>query len=420
MFVPAELLEGCHPSTGCHMCKSTQLAPILDLGSQPHSDDFLDAARLRDVECLYPLRLVICEECGLIQIDYYVDPRILYQTNYVYESSTTTTGTRHYAAMAHAVASRLGSDEGKKVIDIGSNVGVLLQAFKDLGFTVLGIDPAQRAAQTANDAGIRTLNEFFTADLAARIREAEGTADVITGTNVFAHIHDLADAVDGMRHLLAHDGLIVIEAPSALDLIQSIEYDTIYHQHIGYLSVLPMQRFFAGRGLELFDVEAQEIHGGTLRYFVQHKGVRPVSEHVNDFIQKEQSSGLYDTNRLLQFAADARAQRQELLGLLSDLKRDGKRIVGVSAPAKGNTLLNFCHINDGVLDYITERNVAKVGMYTPGTHIAIVHDSTLDTDAPDYALVLAWNFAPEIMKNLHEYAERGGKFIIPVPHPRIV
>ncbi len=420
MYLSPEMLAKCHAASGCHMCKGTNLRLVLDLGSQPHSDDFLEEQRLSDIEFLYPLRLVSCADCGLLQIDYFVDPEILYRVNYVYESSTTKTGTAHYRDMAAGIAKHLSNPQGKLAVDIGSNVGVLLQGFKDEGFAVLGVDPAQHAARTANANGIETINDFFTVETARMIREQKGTAAVITGTNVFAHIHSLDSATDGMRELLASDGVIVIEAPSAMEMIDKVEYDTIYHQHIGYLSALPMKRYFEAHGLELYDVELQEIHGGTLRYFVQHPGARTISARVDKQIAGEIAAGLYDIERLKGFGKDAKAQRIELLTLLTDLKRAGKRIIGISAPAKGNTLLNFCHIDTTYLDYVTERNILKVGKYTPGTHIPILNDSILDTDSPDYALLLAWNFAPEIMANLKCFSEKGGKFIIPIPRVTIV
>lgn len=223
-----------------------------------------------------------------------------------------------------------------------------------------------------------------------------------------------------MKLLLAVNGIIAIEAPYAVSLIEHLEYDTIYHQHVGYLSVKPMRAYFKRFNLELFDVAAQDIHGGTLRYYVGHEGAHSVASSVNEYIQKEESFGLYNTDRLAKFAEDVKAQRLALLTLLHDLKRRGKRIVAISTPAKGNTLLNYCNIHATYLDYATEKAALKIGKYTPGTYIKIEPDSKLLEDQPDYALILAWNFANEIMANLEEYKKRGGKFIIPIPEPKII
>ena len=406
-------------STACHMCNSAHLNLVLNLGSHPHSDDFLSKERLTAVEYHFPLRLVSCQDCGLLQIDHFVDPKILYQTNYIYESSITKSGTEHYRAMAQAIAERFNFKSGSLAVDIGSNVGVLLSGFKEEGFTVLGVDPAAQIAAKAQKRGIETIVDFFTEDVADAIVAKQGQASVITGTNVFAHLHDLDGAVKGMKKLLAKDGVIVIEAPYAVDLIAETEYDTIYHQHIGYLSVKPMKRYFEQFDLELFDVEKVSIHGGSLRYFVGHAGMHPVQSSVDSYIQEEEKFGLYSRERLAAFADDVQQQRQELVELLVDLKAKGNRIVGVSAPAKGNTLLNYCRIDTHFFDYITEKSQLKQGLYTPGTHIPIRDDEMLLKTQPDYALILAWNFADEIMNNLSEYKRRGGKFIIPIPKPII-
>lgn len=404
---------------GCHMCKSKNLVLVLDLGHHPHSDDFLEKERLDDAETLYPLRLVTCSDCGLLQIDYLVNPDILYRTNYVYESSTTKTGREHYTEMAKQIVDKFNIPKGSLAVDIGSNVGVLLQGFKNVGMKVLGVDPAEIPANKAIDNGIDTVIDYFTKGVAENIVKKHGHAHVITGTNVFAHLHEIDDAVEGMKVLLDKDGVIAIEAPYATPLVEHLEYDTIYHQHVGYLSVKPMQEYFERFDLELFDVKPSSIHGGTLRYYVGHTGAHPVAPAVTEYISKEKEFGLYDTNRLKLFAKNVEEQRISLLDLLRDLKKQGKSIIGISTPAKGNTLLNYCNIDTTYLDYATEKAKLKVGKYTPGTHIPIYDDEKILQDMPDYALILAWNFADEIMKNMVEYKKRGGKFIIPIPKPII-
>ncbi len=407
------------PATGCHMCKSTQLSLVVDLGMHPHSDDFLEPARINESEFFFPLRLVSCNDCGLLQIDYFVNPDILYRTNYMYESSITARGVAHYHTMAKEIADKFSFGNGELAIDIGSNVGVLLTGFKQAGFSVLGVDPAERVAKKASDAGIETIVDYFNRPVAETIVATKGKAKVITGTNVFAHLHDIDSAVEGVSMLLEDDGVFVVEAPYAIDFIKHVEYDTIYHQHIGYLSVKPMMMYFERFGLELFDVAHQTIHGGTLRYYVGKKGVHKISQNVTDALDRENHFGLYSSERLVEFKNDVFKQRADLIALLEDLKKQGKKIVGISAPAKGNTLLNFCNLSSYYFDYITEKSEMKKGHYTPGTHIPIVDDSMLLETQPDYAVILAWNFAEEIMSNLSEYRAKGGKFIIPIPTPVI-
>ncbi len=406
--------------TQCRQCGSQELALILDLGHHPPSDAFLKPEQLHQAETFYPLRLVSCQSCGLLQIDFLVDGRILYQQDYPYESSTTATGRQHYNQMAKDIVQAFGFKPESLALDIGSNVGVLLQGFKEAGMSVLGVDPAPNMAAKANAAGIRTMNDFFREEVADSILAQHGLVQVITGTNVFAHMHELHSAVAGMKKILASDGVIVIEAPYALDLIEHLEYDTIYHEHIAYLSVKPLESYFKKFDLELFKVEKTAIHGGSLRYFVGHTGTHPIDASVATFIQQEETFGLYSLPRLQKFAQDVAQQKLDLLALLLDLKRQGKIVVGLSVPAKGNTLLNYCHIDQSFLDFLTEKAEIKVGRYSPGMHIPIHKDEKIVQEKPDYALILAWNFAKEIMANMEEYKNQGGKFIVPIPHPLII
>jgi SAM-dependent methyltransferase len=407
-------------ATHCHMCQSIHLSLVIDLGMHPHSDDFLNEKRLSEVEHMYQLRLVSCDDCGLLQIDYFVNPEILYQTNYVYESSITKGGVAHYKQMAADISEKFNFKKGSLAIDIGSNVGVLLAGFKEQGFSVLGVDPAEKVVAKANASGIETIVDFFSKQVAATIVASKGKSQIITGTNVFAHLHDIDSATEGIRILLDDDGVLVIEAPYAVDMIREVEYDTIYHQHIGYLSVKPMVAYFKKFDLELFDVIHRDIHGGTLRYYVGHAGKHKVTSAVLDALTVENDFGLYSKERLKRFADEVYAQRRELRALLDSLRAEGKKIVGISAPAKGNTLLNFCGIDTYLVTFLSEKSNFKQGLYTPGTHIPIYGDEKVLENQPDYALILAWNFAEEIMKNMQEYRSKGGKFIIPIPRPIVI
>lgn len=404
----------------CHMCKGKPLYLVIDLGEHPPSDAFIPKEQLGEEEYTFPLRLMSCGVCGLLQIDYRVDPEILYQRNYLYESSTTATGREHFTNMAHEICERFSIPKGSLAVDIGSNVGVLLAGFKQVGMSVLGVDPAPQIARQAILGGIPTVIDFFSKKLAEEIVKQYGKAMVITGTNVFAHLHDLDDAVYGMKELLDTEGVIAIEAPYAVDLVLNLEYDTVYLEHIGYLSVKPMQTYFKEFGLELFDVAKVSIHGGSLRYYVGREGRYKVSENISKHIALEEEAGLYDKAALAQFAKSVEKQKSDLHELLLRLKQEGKKVVGLSAPAKGTTLLNFCGIDSSMLDFVTEKNQSKIGCYSPGMHVPIVDDEALVREHADYALILAWNFADEIMRNQQEFVKRGGKFIIPIPTPRIV
>lgn len=410
-----------HQVTVCHMCAASDLRLILDLGFHPPSDGILKPDELDRPEFHYPLRLMSCGTCGLLQIDYRVNPRILYPDDFPYLSLTATAaGSKHFNELAADAKQRFSPEAGAMVIDIGSNTGGLLQSFRALGYRPLGVDPAKNVAEIAAQAGIETVVEFFSATLAKRMLERYGQAAIITATNSFAHQHDLNDAVAGIKILLAPKGVLEIEAPYALNMIRNLEYGTIYLEHIAYLSVRPMQEFFARHGLELFDAQEFSIHGGDLRYYVGWPGEHPIGVAVGAHLHEEEKDGLYDFASLGVFARGVEKQRDAFRTLLSDLKAKGKTIAGVSAPAKGNTLLNYCQITPGTIDFLTDKMASKIGKFSPGMNIPIYGDDQLLERHPDYAVILAWNFAKEIRKNLAAYEGAGGKFIVPVPTPHIL
>ena len=404
----------------CRICHSSKLTKFLDLGFTPPADDFLLPERLKEPELYYPLEVFICNECSLVQLGYVVPHELLFQMEYPYESSTTETGRKHYYSLAKEVSSKYNLCPEDLVIDIGSNVGILLAGFKESGVKVLGVEPAKDVCEIANKNGIESIKEFFSEELAHNIKKTKGKAKVITGTNVVAHINDLHDLVRGLDILLAEKGIFVMEAPHLLPLLENLEYDTIYHEHLSYLSVLPLKRLFNQFGMDIIDLKEESIHGGTLRYVVSRKNDYPISNIVEEYISVEKEKKIYDIDYLRKFAQSVERHRNELVWMLKSIKREGKRIAGLSAPAKGMTLLNYCRIGTETLDFLTEKSTLKIGKYAPGTHIPVLPDSELLNQMPDYALLLAWNFANEIMKNLEEYKKKGGKFIIPIPKPRIV
>ncbi len=386
----------------------------------PPADSFLREQSLRQPEVNYPLEVFLCGNCGMSQLGYTVPPDILYQQDYPYESSTTRAGRAHFLGFATSVAQRFGLGEKNLAIDVGSNVGVLLDGFKSVGCRTLGIEPAASIAATAVGRGIETINDFISSKLAMQIVEKHGKASVITATNVFAHIDDLDGFMRATGILLESDGVLIVEAPHFLKLVNDLEYDTIYHEHLLYISIRPLNILFNRFGFEVIDVEEIGIHGGSIRIYISRRGAYQVDKAVNDVITAEEHDRIFDFERMCQFAEDVANHRITLINMLRSLKADGASLVGVSAPAKGMTLLNYCRIGPDLLDFVTEKSRLKVGLYTPGGHIPIIPDEALADRQPDYALLLAWNFAEEIMENLSEYRAGGGKFIIPIPEPYVV
>lgn len=404
----------------CRICQGSNLIKFLDLGFTPPADNFLVPDELKEAETYYPLEVYICQGCSLVQLGYVVPPRILYCKDYPYESSITKTGREHFHSFAKEIVSQFHLSSNALVVDIGSNVGVLLRGFKNEGTRVLGIEPAENISKIARGNGIETLNLFFDDKTVSEISKTKGKAKVITGTNVVAHINDLHSLVKNVNELLDKKGIFIIEAPYLLTLLDNLEYDTIYHEHLSYFSVRPLNILFYKFDMEIFDIKEVSIHGGSLRYFVGRRGDYPVSENVKRLVNLEEKKKIYDIDRLKDFAKNVEKNREELTWMLKSLKHEGKRIVGVSAPAKGMTLLNYCKIGTETLDFITERSSLKIGKYTPGTHVPILPDSELTKQKPDYALLLAWNFANEIIENLRDYKAVGGKFITPIPKPHVV
>jgi SAM-dependent methyltransferase len=406
----------------CRMCDSTQLFQFLDLGTTALADRFMREDQLAIPEYEYPLEVMMCESCGLAQLSVVVDPQIMYCDDYPYESSMTKAGGRHWDEFARSTAKMLGLGEKDLVVDAGSNVGVLLQSFRRQGTRVLGVDPADNIAQIARDNGVDTITGFFNLDAAKKIVASHGHASVLTATNVFAHIDDLSGFVAAADHLLNARGVLIIEMPYFVELLQNLEYDTVYHEHLSYISLTPTVKFFERFGMEVFEVQRRDIHGGSFRLFVRRKNApaQSVAGIVGQLLELEKKEKAHDPARLKAFAQAVGQNRADVRNLLLKLRDDGQRIAAVSAPAKGMTLLNYCGLDGDILDFVTEKSRLKIGRYTPGTRIKVLSDDALIEKKPDYALLLAWNFSEEIMANLKSYSDLGGKFIIPIPTPRIV
>ena len=404
----------------CRLCGYPRMTQFLDLGFTPPADQFIKQEKLNAPETYYPLKVVCCDKCMFVQLNYVVPAEILFQNDYPYESSTTKTGRQHFDDFAKSVVDYYNLKKGDFVIDIGSNVGVLLKGFKNRRCKVLGIDPAKNIVHIAEKNGIPTISEFFNSELAKKIAEKYGRAKIITATNLFAHVDDLHDLMKGIDNLIDEDGIFIIEAPYLVHLLSNLEYDTIYHEHLSYLSLKPLIKFFHCYDFELFDVTQVDIHGGSNRMFVCRSGKITITNKVLELLKYEEDNNVHSLDTLTDFAQKVEQNKQELVSLLRTLKSKGEKIAGVSAPAKGMTLLNYCKIGSELIEFITEKTLLKIGKYAPGSHLPIKPDSALVTENIDYALLLAWNFKDEIINNLSEFRNRGGKFIIPIPRPEIV
>jgi hypothetical protein len=404
----------------CRICKSNQTSKFLRLGSTPLANSFLKAEQLSDPEPRFPLDVVFCDQCGLVQLDHVVPPEIMFR-DYIYVSSTSQTMLAHFAAYSDEIAARFIESEQDLVLEMGSNDGCLLRFLQNHRVRTLGIEPATNLAEIANAGGIATVNDFFCERSAREIRGREGAAKVIIGNNVLAHIGNLQDLVAGLDALLRADGVAVFEVPYLVDLLRKDEFDTIYHEHLSYFAVGPLQKLFNSRGMRIFDVQRVPVHGGSIRVYVSRVGTgAEVLPSVECLLHLEKSEGLDSLETYVAFAGRVKKMKLELTELLRRLKASGARIAGYGAPAKGNTLLNHFQIGTDLIDFIVDRSPYKHGMYTPGSRIPVMEVERLLMEQPDYVLLLAWNFMQEILEQQSEYLSRGGKFVVPIPQPKIV
>jgi hypothetical protein len=393
------------------------LKPFLDLGETPLANSFLTKERLADPEPRYPLALVFCSGCALVSLSVVVDPEVMFR-DYIYVSGTSDTMPKHFADLGAEVVDRFVGANGL-VVEIGSNDGTLLKVVQACRARGLGVEPATNIARIAEGAGIPTVNDFFSARLARALRAERGAARAVLANNVVAHVSEVRDLVAGVHDLLADDGVMVMEVPYLVDLLDRVEYDTVYHEHLSYFGLAPIVRLMSDAGLHVFDVKRVAVHGGSLRVYAS-RDRRPAGVEVERLQALERGRQLDTLAPYEAFAERVRAQRTALVGLLRRLRGDGKRVAGYGAPAKGNTMLNYCGIDTTLLDYTVDKNPLKQGMFTPGTRLPVRSAETLLTDRPDYVLLLAWNFADEILRQQAAYREAGGRFIHPLPEPRIL
>jgi hypothetical protein len=417
MDPPAETLGGHFDA--CQNCGHRPLSPIMDFGHHPPCDSLLRPAQLTEPESFYPLNLCRCEACGLVQIDYAVDPKELFYEAYPYTTGITGALKNNFDSMAAKLVETLKMKPGSLVIDIGSNDGTILHGFKSRGMRVVGVEPTG-VAKIANSRGIPTIQTFFDEEVALDIKNKEGAASLITAANVFAHVANLGSCIRGIHALLSDQGTFVSESHYLLDLIDTLQYDTIYHEHLRFYSIKPMQDMLRRFGFHVADVERIPNHGGSIRVYAVKGMSGSQSERMRDLVSREQVYGLYDPALYHTFKQRVQQAKWKLMRLLSDLKLSGHRIAGIGSPGRSSTVMNYCGIGPDLLDYIAEQsNSLKLGLYSPGTHVPVVDEKRLFEDQPDFALVLAWHLGETVPRKLRDKGLKS-KFIMPLPDPVVL
>jgi len=403
----------------CRVCNATHLEPILSLGQMPLANSLLTEAELALPEPTYPLELVFCPACSLVQITATVPPELLFR-EYLYFSSFSDTMLHHSREIVEQLIRTRGLGPDSLVMEIASNDGYLLQYFVNAKIPVLGIEPAQNIARVAQERGVRTISEFFNAQLATTLQARGELADVIFANNVLAHVADLHGVIEGIRLLLKKDGVAVIETPYVKDMIDRSEFDTIYHEHLCYYSLTALQQLFKSHDLAISAVERISIHGGSLRLYVTHPGAVSSWNTVQDLLAEEAVWGVRRLDFYQNFADKVKRLEVTLTDILKGLKLQGRKIAAYGAAAKGSTLLNAFNIDNELLDFVVDRSTYKQGRYMPGCHLPIYAPTNLLKQMPDYVLLLTWNFAEEILEQQVEYRRRGGRFITCIPVIKVV
>ena len=404
----------------CRFCGACLEHTFVDLGMSPPCEAILERAQLNRMEAFYPLHVFVCDQCFLVQLQEYVTPEDIF-TEYAYFSSYSDSWLAHSKAYTTLMIERFALNAQSQIVELASNDGYLLQYFVEAGIPVLGIEPAANVAKVATDKGVRTLVEFFSTELAEELVRDGIQADLLLGNNVLAQVPDLRSFVKGMKTLLKPQGIITLEFPHLMRLIEENQFDTIYHEHFSYFSFLTVEKILAEFGLTVFDVEELPAHGGSLRIYARHDqdNSRPVTLRAQELAEREEKAGFMRLETYFSFAERVKETKRKILDFLIRVKREGKSVAGYGAPGKGNTLLNYCGIRSDFIDYTVDRNPYKHGKFLAGTHIPVFDTGKIRETKPDYVLILPWNLKKEISEQLSYVRTWGGKLVVPIPEVEI-
>jgi SAM-dependent methyltransferase len=404
----------------CRFCANQLNHTFADLGVSPLANSYLKEEQLFGMEPFFPLHVYVCEQCHLVQLPEFQSPETIFD-DYAYFSSFSDSWLKHAKDYTDLMVQRFGFDSNSAIVEIASNDGYLLQYFKEKAIPVLGIEPAKNVAEAAREKGIPTISRYFGVETATVLASEAKHADLLIGNNVLAHVPNLNDFVKGMKIILKPDGIITMEFPHLMRLMEENQFDTIYHEHFSYFSFITVKTIFAEHGLTVFDVEELPTHGGSLRIYACHLDdqSKTTGERVKALLNKEKTAGFATLGHHLSFNPKVIAIKQDILNFMIQAKKEGKSIVGYGAPAKGNTLLNYCGIRTDFIDYTVDRSPHKQSLYLPGTHIPIYHPDKIIETKPDYLLILPWNLKDEIMEQMAHIREWGGKFLVLIPRTGI-
>ena len=401
----------------CRFCKNPLTHEFVDLVNSPPSNSYLRIEQLNEPEIFYPLRVFVCEKCFLVQIDEYKKADEIFDEDYAYFSSFSKSWLAHSKKYVEMMCGRFGFDENSQIIEIASNDGYLLQYFQEKKIPVLGIEPTLSTARAAREKGIESLTEFFGTQLANRLVSENRQADLLLGNNVLAHVPDINDFVGGLKIALKANGIITMEFPHVLQLVENNQFDTIYHEHFSYLSLYTTNKIFAAQDFTIFDVEELRTHGGSLRIYAKHSEdeTREISENVENLLKKEKQFGLTRLDYYLDFQTKVDKIKTDLLAFLIEQKRAGKKTAAYGAAAKGNTLLNYCGVKKDLIEFVVDASPHKQGKFLPASHIPVVDENFIGNEKPDFVLILPWNIKDEIYEQLNYIKDWDGKFVVAVP-----
>lgn len=405
----------------CRFCETPLEYTFVDLGVSPLANSYLKTEQLQQMEPFYPLHVYVCEGCYLVQLPVFESPEEIF-SDYAYFSSYSESWLKHAKTYTDLMIERFGFGSHSQVIEIASNDGYLLQYFKERGVLVLGIEPAKNVAKAAQDKGIPTISKFFGTQTAGELATEGKYADLLLGNNVLAHVPDINDFVKGMKIILKPKGVITMEFPHLMRLMDENQFDTIYHEHFSYFSLITVDKIFASHGLTLFDVDELPTHGGSLRIYSRHTddASKPISKKITDLKNREESFGFTNLEHYFPFSEKLKETKRKILTFLIEAKRNGKSVAGYGAPAKGNTLLNYCGIRTDFIDYTVDRSPHKQGHYLPGTRIPIYNPDKIKETKPDYLVILPWNLKEEIVEQMSYIREWGGKFVMFIPKVEVL